>query len=1048
MKIKFYVFLLSMSVSWMSFAGGFSMPTYTISNANVTNGAAETKVVGRNIFVNITEPTLNATLLGFSFYTYPYNATLSLTGVGTIVGYGSIQNYQVNTQLSATFANGTVVKYNIIVTKDTPPTLGATPDNTEIYGLEVSTVPGAGGLAIPNSKCILSYNKVTCSVPANLSVTSLYFSGYVQSGTTSITGLSNAGLNFVGGYFKSTSLLGINELTTITATAPDGTTRNYSVSFIENKSVYGNDLLNINSYDYNMGLNQATKNISIFKNITNSTVSSLNFQISDEATVSIVGGNVSTVSVDFNNNYPYQFNITLPSADFNIIVTSKDGAAKTYSVNIINQNSEASLSYKAPLDIRYLIIAGNYGQIIDNEIYFNFPNNLLPFIKGTDVYTEYRLNQSGNAGLSIDGVNIENNSTNNAYLDFSLGSNRLEIYTVTAMGNQVLKTYTIKTQVQPKSSIIVGSQNAEGLLTANEITKFSVSLGNLNYIATLVGNTFTVNIPSSSLKTNLDASLNVSSYAMASVPGMLISGGSFNYNFSNPVPCVVYSQDGTSRNYTLVVTNTAPAYNGKNTFGLYYGNIDDIYFENNYIEANYSTTVGNNIRIDLPFGSDITKAKLTFNSSGNSIQIANYGIYEKDISNVLFDFTTPLTVTSVAENGSSSKTYTIALNSILPLNANTEITFNRNINIVKVTKTGDSFNLLYKPGQDLIMCVPSFYFNNGYTNAFVSGIKQYSGYTMVDLTNPVTYKVMAQNGAMKNYTVTAAIFTGNEPVVLNTSKTIMTASAGDAIAVLGGLENEAETSRNNGTIIGTNIYLTVTGNNTGAKFDSYFYGRYDNEFTLKSILVNDFPFNEGIIDYSHPVKITAVAQDNSTLDYFVFVTYTANGIAMKSMYNQSISGFVVPSQVTVSGVALMLNATATSGLAVSFSSSDNTIASITGTSITFLKDGNVTITALQIGNSLYNAVSLSALINVVTVAGLTNVNYELLVKNYELSIVPNPSATGTFNVKGGKSVTIYDIIGNVILSTNESSFTISGKGIFFAKVNTANGVKFVKLIVE
>lgn len=77
----------------------------------------------------------------------------------------------------------------------------------------------------------------------------------------------------------------------------------------------------------------------------------------------------------------------------------------------------------------------------------------------------------------------------------------------------------------------------------------------------------------------------------------------------------------------------------------------------------------------------------------------------------------------------------------------------------------------------------------------------------------------------------------------------------------------------------------------------------------------------------------------------------------------------------------------------------------------------------------------------------TNLNSGLLINNYEFSIVPNPS-TGTFKVLGGKSVTVFDLLGKVILSTFETSFTISSKGLFIAQVETANGIKFVKLVVE
>lgn len=64
-----------------------------------------------------------------------------------------------------------------------------------------------------------------------------------------------------------------------------------------------------------------------------------------------------------------------------------------------------------------------------------------------------------------------------------------------------------------------------------------------------------------------------------------------------------------------------------------------------------------------------------------------------------------------------------------------------------------------------------------------------------------------------------------------------------------------------------------------------------------------------------------------------------------------------------------------------------------------------------------------------------------------VSIYPNPS-TGEFKVSNAKSVSVFDIFGKAILTTSETTFTISSKGIFIAKVETENGVKFVKLIVE
>jgi hypothetical protein len=1052
MRIKIYASLLLMCASMLSYAGGFSVPTYTLNNVSPAHSEVTSRIGGRTIFVNITNPSVNASALGIYFNSNPYNSIISLTGVGTIDGSAGIaQNYQENTELSLIFENGKVTKYKIIVTKDLPPTLGTIPDNnTNIYNLEVSTVPGAGGQTIPYSKCLVSYNKVTCSFPANLSVTALYFSGNGEDLNTTITGLSNAGLTSgANNYFKSSSLLGINDLTTITAKAPDGTTKNYSVSFVEDKSVNSNSILNFSSNDYITNYDNNLKTLNIFYNTNSPNTSNLFINIPDGASISVVGGNVGAL-VDGN---PYQLPITLPSANFEVIVTSRDGASKRYTVLINNYATEPNLSSNGSLDINSFQIANSSGRKIENEFYFSFPNEYEPFITGTGIYTYISLTQNNsNVGLSIDGVYFDRYSYNTT-VNWATGTHKIEVYTVTGTGNQVVKTYYVKTLVQPKKSEIVGTQNAEGLSTAKEITQFYIFKAGIQYNATLSGSTFSINLPSNFALDNLEASIHYSNMAVGSVPGVLFSnGGSFDYNFTNPVPVIIYAEDGTSLTYSLVVTNTAPAFKGNTKCELIYGQLNN----NTYFELNgnlaYSTIVGNNIRLDVPFGTDITKIKLELYSSGSTINIANYGIYSYNVNDIYIDFTTPVTVTSIAADGINSKTYIISINSILPKNTNTEIYFSNVSNIVKVIKSGDSFTLLYKQGQDLTTCVPNFSIANTSTVS-VSGVRQFSGYTPVNLSSPVIYTVEAQSGVMKNYTVSASIFTGNESST-NSSKTILEAYVANSAAVMPGFENEAEGRSMNGTIIGTNIYLTVTGNYTGSTFQSGFYGRWKDEYRLKNILVNGFPIENGVFDYAKPVKVTAVAQDNSTLDYYVFVTYTANGVAMMStMLNQTIVGFDVPLQVTVTGIPLTINASVTSGLALEFSSSDVTVASISGTSILFLKAGVVTITALNAGNELYNSISASVVVEVVSVSdSITAINSELKIEKGEFLVYPNPSS-GSFMIDAPtyKNAEIMSILGEVVQSValiGKTPVNLTGKGFYLVRLYSNRDSKTIKVVVE
>ena len=71
------------------------------------------------------------------------------------------------------------------------------------------------------------------------------------------------------------------------------------------------------------------------------------------------------------------------------------------------------------------------------------------------------------------------------------------------------------------------------------------------------------------------------------------------------------------------------------------------------------------------------------------------------------------------------------------------------------------------------------------------------------------------------------------------------------------------------------------------------------------------------------------------------------------MENQEITFNALPA-VTYGDVAFELEATVDSGLSISYTSSDETIASVTGNVVTIHKPGTVTITTSQVGGNGYN----------------------------------------------------------------------------------------------
>ncbi|TAG59028.1 MAG: T9SS C-terminal target domain-containing protein [Cytophagales bacterium] len=179
----------------------------------------------------------------------------------------------------------------------------------------------------------------------------------------------------------------------------------------------------------------------------------------------------------------------------------------------------------------------------------------------------------------------------------------------------------------------------------------------------------------------------------------------------------------------------------------------------------------------------------------------------------------------------------------------------------------------------------------------------------------------------------------------------------------------------------------------------------------------------------------SVVSDGATIVGLTLSNATITGVSANEALNSATSitisgtGFSNMATVTVNGVALF-----------GFSVSNGTTIIATIPAGTLSTTGNIIL--VQNPNQVASSNAVVAIVDVTLY-----VNSTLTINNLPLTIYPNPS-TGTFTVKGGKSVTVYDMLGKVILSTSETTFTISAKGIFIAQVETESGVKFVKLAVE
>jgi trimeric autotransporter adhesin len=195
----------------------------------------------------------------------------------------------------------------------------------------------------------------------------------------------------------------------------------------------------------------------------------------------------------------------------------------------------------------------------------------------------------------------------------------------------------------------------------------------------------------------------------------------------------------------------------------------------------------------------------------------------------------------------------------------------------------------------------------------VEGMAQFSEVTPNDFTNPVTYTVVANNGATQNYTVSVSI-------ALNTSKEITAFSFKSA-------DNPELTADVIGVINATAISLTVPYGTDVTVLKASFSS------TGQSIKVGNIDQVSGITanDFTNPVVYTVTAADSSTQNYTVTVTIALNtaknitAFSFRSVDNPGLTADVIG---VINGTTITLTVpygTDVTGLKAMFSTSGRSV---------------------------------------------------------------------------------------------------------------------------
>lgn len=199
-------------------------------------------------------------------------------------------------------------------------------------------------------------------------------------------------------------------------------------------------------------------------------------------------------------------------------------------------------------------------------------------------------------------------------------------------------------------------------------------------------------------------------------------------------------------------------------------------------------------------------------------------------------------------------------------------------------------------------------------------------------------------------------------------------------------------------------------------------------------------------DESYYYRIKAINTSSSTA--------YSNKAYLDSLLAQTITFDLLADKMS-GDLDFVLSASATSGLDVTFESSDITIAAINNNIVTINKAGDVIITAYQYGNAIYDAATpVSRSLSIKTITGIDKHEEK------SMSAYPNP-VTGVVHIPVGSSYEggIYSVIdSNGVLKSKSAITTYNGvldinmttfsHGLYLIKIENMNSSQYSKIIRE
>jgi gliding motility-associated-like protein len=555
-----------------------------------------------------------------------------------------------------------------------------------------------------------------------------------------------------------------------------------------------------------------------------------------------------------------------------VVVTSSDGTAtETYDITITRAapSSNANLSSLVPsagtLSPSFASGTFNYTAVVPNTT--------------TDI-TLSPTTTNSNSAVQVDGVNVPSGSASGA-IPLNVGANVIKVV-VTAENGTTIKTYKLTITRAPST---VATLDA---LTPSTGTLAPVFATNTTAYAIAVPNAIT-NIKLTPVTTDAASTVTVNNVAVAS--GAASQAVTLNPG-SNLIPVTVTAEDGTAtQTYNVTVTRATSSNADLSSLTLSAGTLNPVFASGT---INYTASVANAV-------ASITLTP-TAAGPGATIKVNNVAVASGAASApiVLNVGANAITVTTLAEDGVSNKTYTVAVTRAISSNANlaslglSQGTLSPVFNPATTFYTADVVNATTNITVTPTVADPT-------ATVTVNGTTVTSGTAsgpipVVVGANPITVVVTAPDLTTKTYNIDLA-----RPASTDATLSALTISSGTLSPVFASGITSYTATVNNAT---NSITVTPTNNNANA-----------------TVTVNGTPVPSGsaasipLVIGSNTITVNVTAQNGNSQPYTIAITRQAStattltNIALSAgtlspAFNASITAYTASVTNTTSSITL------------------------------------------------------------------------------------------------------------------------------------------------